>query len=138
MCYIHVKNFPPRRPVRLMPMTRVSLGRRFVALALDWLMSYAIVVALTGGIGAASNYRSLSVLALFFAEVFILSALQGASAGHRIVGIRIIRFSDKGAITPLQALIRTVLLCLVITAITYDDNGRGIHERLSNSVLVRR
>jgi len=119
-------------------MTRVSLGRRFVALALDWLMSYAIVAALTGGIGGTYPNREFSVLALFFAEVLILSALQGASAGHRIVGIRIVRFSDKGAITPKQALIRTVLLCLVVTAITYDDDGRGVHERLSNTVLIRR
>jgi len=101
-------------------------------------MSYAIVVALTGGIGGTSSNREFSVLALFFAEVLILSALQGASAGHRIVGIRIVRFSDKGAITPKQALIRTVLLCLVVTAITYDDDGRGVHERLSNTVLIRR
>ena len=55
-----------------------------------------------------------------------------------MVGIRIVRFSDKGVITPKQALIRTVLLCLVVTAITYDDDGRGIHERLSNTVLIRR
>ena len=119
-----------------MPMTRVSLGRRFVALVLDWLMSYAIVAALTGGIGGTYSNREFSVLALFFAEVFILSALQGASAGHRIVGIRIVRFSDKGPITPKQALIRTVLLCLVVTAITYDENGRGIHERVSGTVLL--
>jgi hypothetical protein len=25
---------------------------------------------------------------------------------------------------------------LVVTAITYDDNGRGIHERLSGTKLV--
>ena len=128
----------PHRPVRLMPMTRVSLGRRFVALALDWLMSYAIVLALSGGLGGSSSNREFSVLALFFTEVLVLSALQGASAGHRMVGIRIARFSDKGVITPKQALIRTVLLCLVITAITYDDDGRGIHERLSNTILIRR
>jgi uncharacterized RDD family membrane protein YckC len=119
-------------------MRRVSLGRRFVALALDWLMSYAIVLALNGGLGGSSSNREFSVLALFFTEVLLLSALQGASAGHRMVGIRIVRFSDKGAITPKQALIRTVLLCLVVTAITYDDDGRGIHERLSNTVLIRR
>ena len=138
MCYIHVKNWPPHCPVRLRDMKRVSLGRRFAALALDWLMSYAIVVALTGGIGGAHSNRSLTVLALFFAEVALLSALQGASAGHRLLRLRIVRFSDGGTITPLQALIRTVLLCLVITAITFDDDGRGIHERLSNTVLLPR
>ena len=129
---------PAHLPIRLSPMTRVSLGRRFVALVLDWLMSYAIVAALTGGIGGTYSNREFSVLALFFTEFFILSALQGASAGHRIVGIRIVRFSDKGPITAKQALIRTVLLCLVVTAITYDDDGRGVHERLSNTVLIRR
>jgi hypothetical protein len=26
---------------------------------------------------------------------------------------------------------------LVVTAVTFDENGRGIHERLSGSVLTR-
>ncbi len=114
---------------------RVTLGRRAIALSIDWLACYAIVAAFGGGLGAMVTNSSLIVLALFFAEVWILSTLQGASLGHRLLGIRIVRFSDGGAVTPLQALIRTVLLCLVVTAITYDDDGRGIHERLSNTVL---
>ena len=84
----------------------------------------------------ASN-RSWTVLALFFAEIAILSALQGATLGHRIFGIRIVRFADGGAITPLQALIRSALLVTVIFAITFDENGRGMHERFSGSVLTR-
>ena len=81
--------------------------------------------------------RSLAVLALFFAEIAILSALQGATLGHRIFGIKIVRFIDGGAITPVQALIRSALLVTVIFAITFDENGRGMHERLSGSVLTR-
>jgi uncharacterized RDD family membrane protein YckC len=78
-----------------------------------------------------------SILALFFAEISIFSALQGASLGHRIFGIRIIRFADGGAISPIQALIRSALLVSVIFAITFDENGRGMHERFSGSVLTR-
>jgi uncharacterized RDD family membrane protein YckC len=63
--------------------------------------------------------------------------LQGASLGHRIFGIKVIRFSDGGTVTPLQALIRTTLLTTVIFAITFDENGRGPHERLSGTVLTR-
>jgi len=81
--------------------------------------------------------RSLTVLALFFAEVAILSALQGASLGHKIFGIRIVRFTDGGAISPIAALIRSALLVSVIFAITFDENGRGMHERFSGSVLTR-
>jgi uncharacterized RDD family membrane protein YckC len=81
--------------------------------------------------------RSLSVLALFFVEIAILSALQGATLGHRVFGIRIVRFADGGAISPLSALIRSALLVSVIFAITFDENGRGMHERFSGSVLTR-
>jgi uncharacterized RDD family membrane protein YckC len=116
---------------------RVTLGRRFAALLVDWLACYFIVAASTGGLGAMAPNRSLSVLALFFVEIAILSALQGATLGHKIFGIRIVRFADGGAISPIQALIRSGLLVTVIFAITFDENGRGIHERFSGSVLTR-
>ena len=117
--------------------TRVSLGRRMSALMVDWLACYFIVAASAGGLGKMAPNRSWTVLALFFAEVAILSALQGASLGHRIFGIKIIRFADGVAITPVQALIRSALLVTVIFAITFDENGRGMHERFSGSVLTR-
>ena len=117
--------------------TRVSLGRRMSALMVDWLACYFIVAASAGGIGQMAPNRSWTVLALFFAEIAILSALQGATLGHRIFGMKIIRFADGGAITPLQALIRSALLVTVIFAITFDENGRGLHERFSGTVLTR-
>lgn len=117
--------------------TRVSLRRRFAALMVDWLACYFIVAASSGGVGKMAPNRSLTVLALFFAEIAILSALQGASLGHKIFGIKIVRFSDGGAINPIQALIRSALLVSVIFAVTFDENGRGMHERFSGSVLTR-
>ncbi len=117
--------------------TRVTLGRRMAALMVDWLACYFIITAATGGIGQAAPNRSLMVLALFFAQITTLSALQGASLGHRIFGVKIIRFADGGAITPVQAFIRSALLVTVVFAITYDENGRGLHERFSGTVLTR-
>ena len=107
------------------------------ALMLDWLACYFIVAAFTGGLGAMAPNRSMSVLAMFFAEIAIFSALQGATVGHRIFGIRIVRFADGGGISPIQALIRSALLVTVIFAITFDENGRGMHERFSGTVLTR-
>lgn len=117
--------------------TRVTLGRRMSALMVDWLACYFIVAASAGGIGQMAPNRSWTVLALFFAEIAILSALQGATLGHRVFGIKIIRFADGGAVTPVQALIRSALLVTVIFAITFDENGRGLHERFSGTVLTR-
>jgi len=115
----------------------VSLGRRLAAITLDWLACYAIIAALSGGIGQMTPDRSPIILALFFGEVTILTAFTGASLGQKIFGLRVVRFSDGEAVSPLQALVRTIFLVLVVTAVTYDENGRGIHERISRSVLVR-
>lgn len=120
------------------PFIRTTYGRRMAALALDWLACYAIVAALSGGVNKMSPNSSLYVLVIFFLEVWILTALQGGTLGHRLFGMRVVRFEDGGAISIRQALIRTMLLVLVVTAVTFDVNGRGIHERLSGSVLTRR
>ena len=120
------------------PFIRTTYGRRMAALALDWLACYAIVAALSGGVNKMSPNSSLYVLVIFFLEVWILTALQGGTLGHRLFGMRVVRFEDGGAISIRQALIRTMLLVLVVTAVTFDQNCRGIHERLSGSVLTRR
>ena len=120
------------------PFIRTTYGLRMAALALDWLACYAIVAALSGGVNKMSPNSSLYVLVIFFLEVLILTALQGGTLGHRLFGMRVVRFEDGGAISIRQALIRTMLLVLVVTAVTFDQNGRGIHERLSGSVLTRR
>lgn len=118
---------------------QISLGRRFLGLSIDWLMCYAIALGFFSGSGSLAERASqarLPHLAIFFVEVLLLTTLGGATAGHRIVGLRVVQFRNGANPSPLQALIRTVLLALVVTAITYDENGRGIHERLSGTKLL--
>ena len=38
----------------------------------------------------------------------------------------------------LGALARTVLLCLVIPAVVWDSDGRGLHDRVAGTAIVRR
>ncbi|MEY3973587.1 MAG: hypothetical protein RJA71_899 [Actinomycetota bacterium] len=119
---------------------RVSQGRRIAGITIDWLACYAIALGFFSGGGTLSERvpgARLPVLILLFAEYSILVALGGSSFGHRLVGLKVVRFSDGGQVTPLQALIRTALLIPIITAITFDENGRGINERFSNTVLIR-
>ena len=119
---------------------RVSQGRRIAGITIDWLASYAIALGFFSGGGTLSERvpgARLPVLILLFAEYSILVALGGSSFGHRLVGLKVVRFSDGGQVTPLQALIRTSLLIPIITAITFDENGRGINERFSNTVLIK-
>ena len=119
---------------------RVSQGRRALGITIDWIACYAISLGFFAGGGSFADRvpgARFPVLLLLFAEYSILVALTGTSFGHRVVGLKVVRFSDGGPVTPLQALIRTALLLPIVTAITFDENGRGINERLSNTVLFR-
>jgi len=114
---------------------RVSQGRRMLGVLIDWLMSYAIAIGFFVEFGESS--MGAVVFLVFTAQYLIFTALGGATPGHRIMGLKIVRFSDGHMPTPIQALIRTGLLVIILTAITFDHNGRGINERLSNTVLVK-
>ena len=118
----------------------VTLGRRLLAITIDWLASYAIAFAFFAGGGnfgeRVSGSRVPTTLILI-AEYAILIALTGASFGHRLLRLKVVDFSHGGVPNIRQVLIRTGLMALVITAITYDEDGRGIHERFSQTKLAR-
>ncbi len=119
------------------PFIRTTYGRRMGALALDWLACMSIVGALSGGLFAVDPLRPLWIFLLFFAQMWIFTALKGGTLGHHLFGMKVVRFEEGGPLSIGQALIRTILVMLVVTAVTFDENGRGIHERLSGSVLTR-
>ncbi len=52
------------------------------------------------------------------------------------MGIHVVRLGG-GPAGPLAALVRTLLLCLVIPAVIFDPDHRGLHDKAMNTVLVR-
>ncbi len=44
---------------------------------------------------------------------------------------------SAGRVLPLQAMARTVLLCLFLPAVVWDRDGRGLHDKVPNTVIVR-
>lgn len=120
---------------------RISQGRRILGITIDWLTAYAITLGFfTDGGDFLERSRGVggTVLLVMALQYLLLVSFGGSSFGHRLVGLKVVRFSDGGAVTPVQALIRTVLMVIIVTAITFDENGRGVNERLSNTVLVKR
>ena len=60
----------------------------------------------------------------------------GASAGQRIVGLRIVRMADGDPIAIPAAIVVTVLLMLVIPALILDADRRGLHDKAAGTVLI--
>lgn len=117
-----------------------SLGRRLLALLIDWFIASFSAVAIFGFIGVRfppDGIRDqLIINGVFVAEVAILLGLVGFSIGKRIMGLRLIN-PDGRPIGVLRALLRTVLLTLVIPAIVMTDDKRGLHDLAAGSKVIR-
>lgn len=107
------------------------MGRRIGALAVDWLVASLISYAFF-------SYAPMATLAVFAVETFLLVSTTGFTIGHRIFGLRVRPDVDGVPMVGfLHGAVRTVLLCLVIPAVIWDGDGRGMHDRIARTVIVR-
>ncbi len=109
-------------------------GRRLGALAVDWSLCLLIAYGLiTDGYGQATSNWAL--LIYFVLSVLTVGTL-GFTPGKRIFGLRVVEL-ETGRVSPLRALLRSVLLCLAVPALIWDRDGRGLHDRVARTVEVR-
>ncbi|MGC5166554.1 RDD family protein [Luteimicrobium sp. DT211] len=120
---------PPAGPGSL-----AGLGRRVVALIIDWVLCLAIARGFFGD-------GAWAPLLVFLGENVVLVGTAGFTIGHRVLGLRVRRLvpgAPDGPPGPLRALVRSVLVCLVIPAVVWDGDGRGLHDRVAGTAIVRR
>jgi hypothetical protein len=110
------------------PGSVASMPRRVLALFIDWLLSMLIAYWLT-----KSQFWTIAV---FTVEVFFLTALGGSTVGKRLVGIRAVRIGG-GPIGFGWALVRTAILLTVVPPLLTDRDLRGLHDRASDTIVVR-
>ena len=126
--------------------TRAPFLFRLAGIAVDW----AMCLIVSGWLFPAPDYaestglqrvflagQPLATLAIWAAQHWLLVALLGMTYGHRLLGLRVVR--DDGARYPgfAKAGIRTVLLALVIPAVVWDSEGRGLHDRAAGTRVVK-
>jgi uncharacterized RDD family membrane protein YckC len=118
------------------PGSLARLGRRLVAILLDWLVCNVIAVGFMHyrlGEGGLGPFKPLAV---FVVMNLLLVGTLGSTIGHRLLGLRVVRLGGASA-GALPAVIRTILLAVVIPAVIWDRDTRGLHDKLAGTVLVR-
>lgn len=110
-----------------------SLGRRLLALVIDWTMCRLIAGLLSP---AVIPDNSFSTLIIFFLEVCLFTITFGASAGQRIMAIKVVTYPDQQRVKVGRIVLRTLLICLVLPAV-FTNNGRPLHDHFANSQTVR-
>jgi uncharacterized RDD family membrane protein YckC len=107
--------------------------RRLGATFIDWTVAQLIAFAFFEEPGP----RILLTLGIYALMNVALVTTVGAAIGGRLLGIRVARLD--GANPPLiSVVLRTFLICLAIPALVYDRDTRGLHDRWSYTVVVRR
>ena len=113
-----------------------GFGRKLMALVIDWFACILLSRLLFGQFAYGSNESGAVVLILFAGEVPLLTWLIGSSFGQRLLGLVVVR-TDGGRMSLWRAALRTLLICLVIPAVVYDADGRGLHDKAVDSVVIR-
>ncbi|WP_428833201.1 RDD family protein [Micromonospora coerulea] len=111
--------------------TPPSIGRRFGALVIDWVL--CLLVSNFFADPVRDGWAPVLVLVLEYA-VFL--GLFAQTPGMYITRIRCLSWSDGGRIGVPRALLRGVLLALVVPALIMDAHRRGLHDRLTDSVIT--
>jgi uncharacterized RDD family membrane protein YckC len=98
------------------------------AITLDWLS--AVIVSFT-----FFQYDSLATLGIFAVAQMLFLVTVGGSIGHLLFRMRLVPIRG-GRLGIWQPIVRTLLVCLVIPAVIWDRDQRGMHDRLVGTVLV--
>jgi uncharacterized RDD family membrane protein YckC len=110
-----------------------SLGRRFGALLIDWVICVSVATLFSDPLRDG------------WPPVVVLIALYGVSVGlfaqtpgMWVSRLRCVSYPDGGRIGIPRAVVRGVLLCLVVPPLVMDGLRRGWHDHLVGSVVVAR
>ncbi|WP_026122845.1 RDD family protein [Nocardiopsis halotolerans] len=123
-----------------------SVLRRLAGLALDWVLAVALAWGAHGaglvGSGLTAQQEvapvvSNTALVVFAFMNILLLTLFGTTVGRRLVGIGITATGERSWPWFVSMTVRTLLLCLVIPAVIYDRDTRGLHDRAAGTVATR-
>ena len=114
------------------------MGRRIAALFVDWLIAYGLAaLAMTVGWLTLSTL-STAVLVIWFVLGAASVRLFGFTPGQYALGLIVVPVDNRVHVGLGRALIRGFLIALVIPPLITDTDLRGLHDRLTNTAVVRR
>lgn len=111
------------------PGSAAGFGSRTLAIVIDWLPCSIAAQLLT-------KNPAFSALVLFAAVTALSIGIAGRTLGHAAAGLRVALLDGRRPGFA-AAVIRTVLLCLLIPPVVYDTDGRGLHDRAANTIVLR-
>jgi uncharacterized RDD family membrane protein YckC len=96
-----------------------------------------VLSALVAGLFTAPELPRNWSLVVFLAEYVAFGVAFGQTPGMRLFGLRLVRVDRPGRVGVLRVVLRTALIALLVPALIRDSDGRCLHERFTQTALVR-
>lgn len=120
------------------PGSLASTGVRAAAFALDAVASGLVAALFIRGTGhSTGGWPGSWSLIPFFVDYVLGILVAGRTLGMYPFGLRLIRTDRPEPVGPFRAVARTVLLALLLPAVVWDRDGRGMHDRFTDTAVVR-
>jgi uncharacterized RDD family membrane protein YckC len=108
----------------------------FSSRVVAYLVDAAAAILVAGLFTAPHLPRTWTVLSFALITIVTL-ALFGQTPGMRVVGLRLAHRQEGQRLALRRAVVRTALLVLLVPALVVDSDGRGLHDRLTDTAVVR-
>lgn len=116
------------------------IGRRIAALLIDYAAATIIATAFFGyrqfDLPQEAGLTQFAPLMVFAVLQILFIPTIGGSPGHRIVGMRVVMLHG-GWVGLWRPIVRTLLIVVVIPAVIWDADQRGLHDKAVGTVLIR-
>ena len=114
------------------PGSLAPFGRRVGQFAID-----AIGAGLITALITAPEPPQLWSLLTWAVLTVLFLLLTGQTPGMRLLGMRLAHPEQGRRLAPWRAVVRTLLLAPLIPALVVDADGRGLHDRVSGTAVIR-
>ena len=121
------------------PQSVGRVGRRFVAISVDWVISALVLMLMTGRdylTISSTTLGQMQLLGVFVALQILSIWAIGGSMGHRLLRLYVVNVHG-GSLTWWRPVVRSVLLALVIPALVWDSDQRGFHDKVAGTLLLK-
>ena len=120
------------------PGSLARMGRRLVALLVDWLLAYGLAaLGMTFGL-ISPRVMSTAILVVWLVLGVLAVRLFSFTPGQFALGLRVASIDDRLHVGLGRAATRGLLIALVVPALFVDVDGRGIQDRVTATAVVRR
>ncbi|MGA8251489.1 MAG: RDD family protein [Mycobacterium sp.] len=120
------------------PGSLAPMGRRLAALLIDWLISYGLAL-LALGVGVISNATlSTAILVIWFLLGVVAVRLFGFTPGQLALSLQVVAIDARVPVGLGRLAVRGLLIAMVVPPLFTDSDGRGLHDRVTGTAVVRR